>query len=85
MNDNTIYLPRKCWFRVDGSLQYIDKVRTWVANPWQAGWLHMFTTGHIEYESGPGPYPAAVVESSTGKVSVVNAENVSFEEEMPCA
>jgi hypothetical protein len=61
---------RACWFYITNKKDVIG------------GRLHRFTDSHLEYDSGPGHYPVAVVESTMGltcgAVFVVNAENVCF-------
>ena len=65
---------RACWYRLRRKIN-----GKWEILPHEGGRLHIFTTDHIEYESGPGPYPVAVIEDDeTGTVHVVPAQDVCF-------
>lgn len=45
---------------------------------WKKGVFRSWSTDHEEYESGPGPFPAAIVEDEEGSIHVVYAEHVRF-------
>ena len=47
---------RACWFRLR-----TKGIQRWIVEKPRGGRLHMFTTDHIEYESGPGLFPVAIV------------------------
>lgn len=48
---------------------------------WRKGLFHEWTTDHVEFENGPGLYPAAIVEDEDGGVHVIYAEYVRFPKE----
>ena len=66
---------RACWYRLRRQMP----TGTWMALGSAAGRFHLFTTDHIEYSDGPGPFPCAIVEDdATGTVYVVPAPDVCF-------
>lgn len=58
------------------AIAWIDQKNTWVE-----GVFHGWSQNHTEYESGPGHFPVAIVETSTGKVYLCHAESVQFIDE----
>lgn len=66
---------RACWYRVvTGYTMGKEDL-----SKWRMGDFHAWSTFHEEYESGPGPFPAAIVEDNkTGAVIVTFAGNVHF-------
>ena len=67
-------LPRPCWFRIKhDSPRATKKVEV------ESGTLHAWMQSYNEFESGPGHFPAAIVESDRdGSVHVVSALDVCF-------
>ena len=66
---------RPCWYR----LRRKTMKGTWETLPHRGGHFYLFTTDHIEYSDGPGPFPVAVIEDdATGAVHVVPAQDVCF-------
>lgn len=75
---------RPCWYTGNGHYEYVEKTRTFFKDPWIRGTFHCFGQDHQEFESGPGPFPIAIIEDvETHHVKVVHAANVSFAEEIP--
>jgi hypothetical protein len=63
-----------CWYKRDAT-----------AN-WERGIFHQWSQSHIEFESGPGNFPAAIVQEATnGQCHVVDAGQVSFQPGHPDA
>lgn len=56
MTENRI--GSSCWFR-----EYIRRGGTYTE--WKPGVIRLWTTDHIEYDNGPGPFPVGVIEDST--------------------
>ncbi len=51
---------------------------------WQRGELHLFTTDHIEYENGPGPFPVGVIQNiETGQMYSIPVDQISLADEKP--
>ena len=74
MIDTVNRIGAACWYRV--TLRSVSR--------WRAGHLRMWGTHHEEFESGPGLFPAAVVEDDeTMAVAVVFAEYVCFAAKCP--
>ncbi len=62
-------LPRHCWFRNRST----EKIKV------EPGTLHAWMQSYEEFESGPGHFPAAIVESDRdGAVHIVLASDVCF-------
>jgi hypothetical protein len=40
--------------------------------------FHQFTQDHVEYDSGPGPYPAAIIELQDGTLESIHVELLRF-------
>lgn len=49
-----------------------------VTSDWTPGTWHYWSTDHVEFESGPGHYPVAIVEGMGGLTHVVYARHVQF-------
>ena len=65
---------RACWYRLRRK-----GLSKWEPLPHKGGRFHLFTTDHIEYSDGPGPFPCAIVEdATTGTIHVVPAQDVCF-------
>ena len=41
-------------------------------------WFHAWSIDHVEYESGPGPFPAAILEHDDGTVAIIAANYIQF-------
>ena len=68
-------IGHKCWYR---EYRYPN------LTPWRRGILRAWSTDHEEFESGPGPYPAAVIEDvETAGMRCTHVARVTFQEEMP--
>lgn len=66
---------RACWYR----LRHKPMTGPWQPLPHRGGRFHLFTTDHIEYETGPRLFPVAIVEDEqTGTVHVIPAQDVCF-------
>lgn len=66
----------ECWYR--------DRRGQSAEWTWKRGRILNWSTDHEEYETGPGPFPAAVVEDlASGDVSSVYVGLISFSAEMP--
>lgn len=63
---------RSCWYRVVSTKQPYPKGK------WQSGRFHQWTSCHTEYETGPGPWPGAIVEGMGGTVRVISIGDVNF-------
>ncbi len=64
---------KTCWYKTIGS-------------GWKTGFFHQWSTYYEEFESGPGPYPAAIIEDATdSQIHVVYAGFVSFSPDAPDA
>lgn len=67
--------------------------RKWVQNPKGVGgyeysqpsygYFHCFSTAYMEFESGPGQYPVAIVELMDGTVEEVTVDLLRFTSEPP--
>jgi hypothetical protein len=79
--------PRTCWFKPPRKWQVtapISGAGKWIQGEWTRGIFHSFMQDYEEFESGPGLYPAAVVENfSTGQVVVTHASDVNFGDHKP--
>ncbi len=65
---------KTCWYKtaVDGA--------------WEIGFFHEWGQNYEEFETGPGPFPAAIIEDATdSRVHVVYAGWVSFNPDKPDA
>ena len=63
---------RECWYQPRKSHDY------------RRGWLHQWGTDHLEYENGPGPYPAGIIEDQeTHHCHSICVEDISFAEQAP--
>ena len=61
-----------CWYKVS------------VGGEWRTGFFHEWATSFEEFESGPGQFPAAIIEDAVDSlVHVVYAEFVSFNPNHP--
>jgi hypothetical protein len=60
-----------CWYKRDGT-----------AN-WENGIFHQWSQSYEEFDSGPGHFPAAIVEGMDGECHVVYAGHVSFNPDHP--
>lgn len=47
------------------------------------GYFHCFSTAYMEFESGPGQYPVAIVELMDGTVEEVTVDLLRFTSEPP--
>lgn len=67
--------------------------RKWVQNPKggggyeypppSSGYFHCFSTAYMEFNSGPGQYPVALVELMDGTVEEVTVDLLRFTSEPP--
>lgn len=53
-----------------------------VALPPKRGAFHQFSTGYVEFDSGPGHFPVAIVEFEDGTVEEVTLENMRFTDKL---
>jgi len=74
-HDNRI--GQKCWY-------YVYDFKARAAGPWLQGFLRMWGTDFIEFESGTGLFPIAVIEDDeTGKCCSVPVDQVHFSATKP--
>ena len=74
-SDDSNRIGHKCWYR-----EYKNRSVT----PWRRGILRAWSTEHEEFESGPGPYPVAVIEDvETAGMRSTHVARVTFAEDMP--
>lgn len=72
MRDNN-RIGSLCWYQ-----EYDYKARCRL--PWKVGYLRAWSTDHEEFETGPGHYPAAVIEDrDTGAMKSIHVQWVSMQ------
>ncbi len=75
MSDSQERVGCKCWYR------------EWITpsgcapqcGPWKGGSLLFWSTNHVEYEEGPGPFPVGVIEDdTTHDVTSIPVDRITF-------
>ncbi len=65
---------KPCWYKCGATAKW----------EWKCGFFHQWSQSHEEFETGPGHFPAAIVEdAATEECHVVFAGHVSFSNDNP--